>query len=530
LSLPKNIDISKSKYKLSISTTPLLWIEKILSSLAVYPYGCIEQTLSSTMPNAILKKFQDIFQDVWVSKEKINTNLTAGLKRIKSMQTKDGGFWYWQGDTTSDLAITPYVLRSLLEIQDSWIDVEKNMIEKSVSYLEKNYKTAEENTQIEILWALAKYNKWNYRGGKLISLGIQNLTDNFSPEKMDRHNLIAYTYALVLADSNKYKHIIEKNIELLKTKIYDKENYNYSIHYYNALDDRAIFTQLLLDFKYKKSYTFWLITELYNRDWSSYYYSTKTKNDTFMAFVKYIKQEQEGNENTIKIWLNKIVKKLTLWKEKNIYTTELPLNQILKDRKIDLHIENIKWNPIFVTSSIEVYPRDILKVPMYSNGIKIKREIYEVVDDTKLEEKCSWETWNRICKLPAWLKLHTGNIFKKWATYKILLKASFLDKKRRDNLVIEDYLPASFRILNSQFKTNTIATSQATKSWRWNYTENQPWVMMTHAKNIWGDKASYEYFVTPDFAGTFIYPPVTTYLMYAPEIRANGVFRRIRVK
>jgi uncharacterized protein YfaS (alpha-2-macroglobulin family) len=34
------------------------------------------------------------------------------------MQTKDGGFSYWQGDDVSNLHITPYVVRSLIQMKD----------------------------------------------------------------------------------------------------------------------------------------------------------------------------------------------------------------------------------------------------------------------------------------------------------------------------------------------------------------------------------------------------------------------------
>jgi len=96
---------------------------------------------------------------------------------------------------------------------------------------------------------------------------------------------------------------------------------------------------------------------------------------------------------------------------------------------------------------------------------------------------------------------------------------------------MEDYLPSGFTILNNSFKTNEIATSQETSdSWRWSHTEKHPDVVMAHAKNIWGSKARYEYFVRADFAGTFIYPPAVVYLMYQPDTRANTEFRRVVVK
>jgi len=63
LMLPENTNIAKSNYTIALSNNPLLGIEKIVKSLAVYPFGCGEQLLSSTMPNAVLQRFTSILTD-----------------------------------------------------------------------------------------------------------------------------------------------------------------------------------------------------------------------------------------------------------------------------------------------------------------------------------------------------------------------------------------------------------------------------------------------------------------------------------
>ncbi len=541
LDLPENTNIELSQYSISLSNNPLQGIQKILASLAKYPYGCIEQTLSSTMPNAVLSKFSSLLWDVGVSQDIITKNLEAGIERIGSMQVESGWFGYWQWDSNADLAVTPYVLRSLLEIKASGGDVKSEMIEEAVTYLEKNYSWAEENTQIEILWALAKYNAGNYIGEKLTPLGLQNLTDSFDATTMDRHNLIAYTYALVLANPVKYKYVIDANIEKIKTKLSDTQNYNYSVHYYDALDDTAIFTQMLIDYNYDNSYVFGLILKLYRTDWSSYYYSTKTKNDAFFAFAKYIEIYGKQNNTEFLVSLNGKSQTVHLGGGKNKYTTTVPLSSVLENGRVSLQVKNISGSALFMQASIQGYPQDVLKVPAYSNGVSISREIYEVLDSSLLDTcerqskrydaRYSDETQLSDCK---WVyKKYSGENFKKWATYKIKLTAKFLDDARRkENVTFEDYLPASFRILNNNFNTNSIATSQNTTkdAWRWTHTEKRPELLMTHAKYVYGNSATYEYFITPDFAGTFTYPPATVYMMYQPDTRANTVFRRIDVK
>ncbi|USN58660.1 MAG: hypothetical protein H6767_00650 [Candidatus Peribacteria bacterium] len=82
LTVPVNTNTQKSTYELSVSNTPLSGIESIVSSLAQYPYGCIEQSVSSTLPNAILLHFSDILH-VDISKEIIEKNLKDGIERLR---------------------------------------------------------------------------------------------------------------------------------------------------------------------------------------------------------------------------------------------------------------------------------------------------------------------------------------------------------------------------------------------------------------------------------------------------------------
>jgi len=107
-----------------------------------------------------------------------------------------------------------------------------------------------------------------------------------------------------------------------------------------------------------------------------------------------------------------------------------------------------------------------------------------------------------------------------------------LDKAQRNtDLVIEDYLPSGFEVVQSKFKTESIAVGQAAKNqWAWNHIENKPNVVMAHTKRIYNNELKYEYYFRPKFTGTFTQPPVTAYFMYQPDIRAHSTFSSVEVK
>jgi uncharacterized protein YfaS (alpha-2-macroglobulin family) len=88
--------LNKSTYEVSLSNNPLQHLESIISSLLVYPYGCIEQSTSTTVPNAMAKKFTQYFAHTNIDLKKAETQTQVGLDRIASMQVENGGFAYWQ--------------------------------------------------------------------------------------------------------------------------------------------------------------------------------------------------------------------------------------------------------------------------------------------------------------------------------------------------------------------------------------------------------------------------------------------------
>jgi len=526
LPVSKNTDIDKSLYTLHLSNNPLAGIEKIVKSLAKYPYGCWEQLLSSTMPNAILQKFTNILGDSWIKQSTIDKNLAYGLEKIYDTVLPSGLVAYWQWDRVWNVHITAYAIRVLLEIQSAGVAIDSNILKSTVDTLKASYTKLEGFEKAESLWSLAAY----YKGDTHSALGISDLTLWYNTSSMERHGLIAYTYALVLADSVKYSSIIDTNIILIQDQIKNGTDGSY---YYNRLSDKGEFTQMLLDYKYDKALVWTYINEMSQIDWSSYWYSTKSKNNAFAAFIKYIEIYGKDSVNTLTINLNDSSSNISLWKDKNIYKSEIELTKVLQGDKVSLNVENISGGPLFVTASMRSYPKDPIKVPSFSNKVSLERIIYEVVDESNMTPKCRWNNWDKSCTQAAGLLVHTWDSFKKWVTYKIELKAKFEKNTRRENLTMEDFIPAGFRILNSKFKTNTTATKQATteqNSWRWEHIENRPGVVMAHSKNSWGKTSTYEYFVTADFAWDFIYPPAVVYLMYQPETRANTGFRRVVIK
>lgn len=512
-----NVDINNSHIEIIFSNNRLFWIEKTVQSLLKYPYGCIEQSISSTYPNAVLKKFNNLLSWV-VGDAEIDVNLSAGLERISKMQTADWGFGYWIWDTQSDLTITPYVLRSLLEMKNMWVQVDNKIIQRAIIYLQKNVKNSLWNTQkVEIFWALALANK---------PINIE-----VNEEKLSRHDLLAYTYGLYYVDKVKNNSKIKKNIEIILEKIKSDSNHSY---YWNTTTDKAILAQLMIDIDYNSLQIDEIITELYDMDFASYYYSTKTKNAAFTAFAKYIEKVWSKKDNTFDYTIADKKSWLLNFKEKNkslgLIKKQYPLWEFLEWDKINLNMRNISWEQMYVDFVLHETPLDKEKIVAMKNGMSVERNISKVLQESKLWE-CRYSYWNNSKNNCENVFETTKNRFEKWQLYKTEIIVKIDGSKKYTDLVIEDYLPSGFEIVQSKFKTESISVSQAVKNqWNWDHIENRPNVAMAHAKHVRRNEIRYEYYVRPKFSGIFTQPPVTAYFMYNPEMRAHTKFNKIEVK
>ena len=164
--------------------------------------------------------------------------------------------------------------------------------------------------------------------------------------------------------------------------------------------------------------------------------------------------------------------------------------------------------------------------------MKVERKIYKVLDENKLSD-CSavyyWRSQKTDCIKV--LQEVTDWKYKKWSLYKIWIKIHFDDDKLRRNVSLEDYIPSSFKIINSKFKTESSASKKGNiKSRAWNHVEYLKDRVFANASSAWGQDLYFEYIVRAEFEWSFTHPPVSAYMMYDGDIRAHWKFEKIIVE
>ncbi len=91
------LDDERVELGATVGATPLLRLQDALKYAVHYPYGCVEQTTSSLMPMYLLKQNTDLAGAALEQGATLQGYIEAGIARLFSMQTPDGGLGMWPG-------------------------------------------------------------------------------------------------------------------------------------------------------------------------------------------------------------------------------------------------------------------------------------------------------------------------------------------------------------------------------------------------------------------------------------------------
>ena len=112
-------------------------VTESVEGLLQRPYGCGEQTISSTYPNLMILKF---IKNDGKLVQKAQKYLKKGYERLIGYQVEGGGFSYWGGKDTPDVALTAYALRFLNDAKE-FIEVDETIVANARDWLIKQQRT-----------------------------------------------------------------------------------------------------------------------------------------------------------------------------------------------------------------------------------------------------------------------------------------------------------------------------------------------------------------------------------------------------
>ncbi len=108
-----------------------------LKHLVRYPYGCIEQTTSSSRPLLYLGDMLEFVDPSLTQGAKIEDMVQAGIDRLFSMQTPAGGFAYWPGGVRPTYWGTAYASHFLIDARKAGYRVPQHRLNEALDWMER---------------------------------------------------------------------------------------------------------------------------------------------------------------------------------------------------------------------------------------------------------------------------------------------------------------------------------------------------------------------------------------------------------
>jgi uncharacterized protein YfaS (alpha-2-macroglobulin family) len=144
-----------NRVTLEVSTIPPINLGDRLYYLIQYPHGCIEQTTSSVFPQLYLT---NLFIMEKERQLEIESNIKAGIRRLKNFQRTDGSMCYWPGDYSNYSEWgTNYAGHFLIEAKNLGYTLPEGMLTKWIDFQKTKVNMWSQNVETEFVQAYRLY-------------------------------------------------------------------------------------------------------------------------------------------------------------------------------------------------------------------------------------------------------------------------------------------------------------------------------------------------------------------------------------
>ncbi|MET4107895.1 MG2 domain-containing protein [Hymenobacter sp. UYP22] len=142
---------SSLRSQLVVSRSPMTEFAKDLRYLLQYPYGCLEQTVSAAFPQLY---YGDLAASLGQKTGKTgkaglfnpNYHVQEAIRKVEAQQMYNGSLSYWPGGDYDNWWATAYAAHFLLEAQQAGFDVNKNVLDRVLRYLQARVRKRETDT------------------------------------------------------------------------------------------------------------------------------------------------------------------------------------------------------------------------------------------------------------------------------------------------------------------------------------------------------------------------------------------------
>ncbi len=514
LVLPEYISREKGILELEVSTSVITALKGNLAKLVRYPYGCAEQTISSTVPNAIYYNLQKLLEE---EDETAKAYTLAGIERLKKFQTPDGGFALWQGAENSSSYVSATIGEGLVLIEDSGFDLPSEMKEQYLDYLTKklqskinsgNYQSGRlsESEKLKFAFIAAKLgNDMSFL--KFVDMSFYKLPV-LSPKDKAR---LAEIYLFALKqDSKTKKELIKRKLEIISENLWQSieskkideetlfvvENSSGYGRFSNRVSDLAEIFTVLVKLDDKNPLITALLEQIQNPSSKNTYFSSYTERTRFLALKSYFDQTREEKKTALNIVLKIGEKEFPLEVDSfNTETLTLDLLEVLEKEKNEIEISAFLKNDesFYINYKSTYYVDDISKMQPTENKLKVWRNV----------------KYGNGEKVKDFSKAKVGDIY--WVDLHIE------NPERKNQIVVSDHLPSNFEFIDTPEYADGFE--------RLEFRDDRLDVFLKEGVQ----QVFIGYKVRVISEGAFHWPPAKGVAMYEPGISGSGQGRMVHI-
>lgn len=530
--IPSAVDKNLGELNINVAATLLGSVANGLEYLVSYPYGCAEQTASGLLPNLAIKQVLNLPQidnDI-INLKELDERVNGGIQRLYSYQKENGGFSIWQ-ESEATMYLTAYILDTLNNAKKAGYQVDENVIVRAENYLIDGYyygegqPTKNPNDLLQSYYNGPDLNSMAYvvyvlsESGRVEEGIMNNLYDQ--REKLNLTGKINLALAMNNSALLKAKakgltdFVISKQKETSRgTHFEDNEYFNYysfdSNAKLNALALKLI-NRVYPDSPILDKMLFYIRNERIKSAWRD----THASSQTILSLVEYIKDSGEfESEFFAKVIINggesldtAFFKKENFGEVKNV---TVPMSQLLSDNsENEVQIARNGSGKVYYDILFKYYlPIELLEPK--EEGFSITQNYYSL-DDT--EEKTPLKS------------LKYGENIKS--------KISLVVPDARNNVMVEDIIPAGLEIVDFSLKTSRSEYQElVNKSWNgglwyFNHKEVRDDRLAYFADYLPAGVYELEYIARVTSEGSFADLPARVEEMYQPDVFARTIGRKI---
>ena len=480
----------RGQVELEFSRSLLMDAAGSVDYLLHYPYGCVEQTTSSMMPWLAVEQLRGVVPSfAKYPPAKVKSALQSGVNRLLSMQTSDGGFSYWPGNSTTVPWASAYAGLGLILAQEAGAEVPAASIASLCNHLEAGLRGIGSGTsayELEIacraVWvlAVAKREPAAY---------INALRDRMADLNPRARCLLALASdtagspdaAAILRDTTKFRlkddswmpWETDRALELLAWSAIDSESAEAS----GALE------RLVRD---RNPYGHW------NTTWVNAW--------SLLALATYADNHDESESATVTLATADGPKTIVLKAGEPAVAMEFPLGAALA---LSAKSDEMAYVRVKLASKPDIIPQ----IPVAKDGMEITR-FYERVKPDGTSEPLG--------------EVKSGDLVR--VTLEVLMPQG-----QSRYLVVEDRLPAIFEAVNNDFASQAAhgnAGGTSEKTWAVSHSELRSDRALFFYDSAWsGGRQKITYLARCTMEGKAVAPPAKVESMYDPDNTALSASR-----